>query len=113
MSPRRSPLVAEMERRSDLEVQEGTKVTTNLKLLIALIAGLVSLTAGGAIAYASITHTIEDHTRQLVIATSDHDKIIDNSSQIKSIQETLNRMDRKLDYLTGARAQRPPATPVP
>ena len=57
----------------------------------------------------------EDHSKQLTtIQTTlgaDHDQLKVQGTMIEGVGKAMEKMDRKLDYLTGARSIRPSAGP--
>lgn len=102
------------ESQPPITLKDSTGVKTDARTLIAVITSAVLITAAGAMAWASVKGDIADHSKQLVtIQTTmgaDHDQGVKHTAQIENITKTLERMDKKLDYLTGARNERPPAS---
>jgi len=94
-------------------MNESTQIRTDLKT----IGAIIFATAAGVWAWASVKSEVAGHTEQLqaIQATvrADHDAITIQSTLISQQGLLVEKMDKKLDFLTGATRVRPPATTNP
>lgn len=92
-----------------LPVKETTGVRTDLKTIGIILAAVVAATAAITGLKSSNAGQGEKLAEAAAIVRADHDIVVTHTSQIEQLSKALDRMDRKLDYLTGARSERPPA----
>ncbi len=89
---------------------ENTQIKTDAKTLLVIITAV----AAGVWAWQSVRGEVASHTEQLQaiqsVVKSDHDAIMIQGSLLQQQGNLLERMDRKLDYATGASRTRPAAT---
>lgn len=92
-------------------MNETTPIKTDVRTLLAIVVSV----AAGVWAWASVKSEVSAHTEQLksVQATisADHDAIMVQGTLIQQQGNLLEKMDKKLDYVTGASRTRPAATP--
>jgi len=90
---------------------EKTTISTDMKTLGAIIVAV----ATGVWAWANLKADVADHSRQLTVIQStlgsDHDALRVQGTLLDGQSRLLEKMDRKLDYVTGASRTRPSATP--
>ncbi len=88
-------------------MNDKTAISTDVRTILTIIAGV----AAGVWAWASLKADVADHSRQLTVIQStlgaDHDLIKVQGSVLDGQSRLLERMDRKLDYATGASNVRP------
>lgn len=91
-------------------MNENTPIKTDVRTLLAVIAAV----AAGVWAWQSVKGEVASHTEQLQAiqqtVRADHDAIMVQGTLISQQSIVLERMDKKLDYLSGASRVRPPAT---
>ena len=77
-------------------------INTDMRTLLAVIAGV----AAGVAAWVSLKGDVAEHSKQLAViqgtVSVDHDNLVRSMS-------VMENMDKKLDYISGARRERPPA----
>lgn len=95
----------------EVTVKETSPIRTDARTISLIVGTAIALTFAGAVAWASVKADVAEHTQQLVRVQStlgaDHDESTKHTAQIAAIEKTLEKMDKKLDYLTGARTDRP------
>lgn len=94
-----------------LEMTDNMPIRTDGRTLIAIIGFFIGASAAGAMVYASVRADLADHSKQLSGVASDHNMIVTHTVQLDEVARRLDKMDRKLDYLTGASSERPSAGP--
>ncbi len=91
-------------------MNENTPIKTDVRTLLAVIAAV----AGGVWAWQSVKGEVAAHTEQLqaiqTVVRADHDAIMVQGTILQQTGFVIEKMDKKLDYLTGATRTRPPAT---
>ena len=92
-------------------MNETTPIKTDVRTLLAIVVSV----AAGVWAWASVKSEVAGHTEQLQAIQStvraDHDAIMVQGTLIQQQGFILEKMDKKIDYLTGASRTRPAATP--
>ena len=96
-----------MTRALIFTMNEKTVISTDMKSILAILAAV----AGGVWAWSSLKADVADHSRQLTVIQAtlgaDHDQLKVQGTILDSQSRLLERMDRKLDYATGASSIRP------
>ncbi len=91
-------------------MNENTPIKTDAKTLLAVLAAV----AGGVWAWKEVKGEVAAHTEQLQaiqgVVKADHDALMVQGSLLQQQGSLLEKMDRKLDYVSGASRTRPPAT---
>lgn len=76
-----------------------------------LITSAIGATIVVVVWVSSVKRDLADHATALATMqatlSADHDIGVTHTAQIQSLAATLGKMDHKLDYLTGARKDRP------
>lgn len=100
-----------MSRAIEISMKENTPIKTDVKSVLLLIGAV----AAGVWAWSSVKAEVASHTEQLQsiqhTVSADHDAIVMQGTLINQQGVILEKMDRKIDFLTGASRTRPPATP--
>jgi hypothetical protein len=90
-------------------MNENTPIKTDVRTLLAVIVAV----AAGVWAWASVKGEVASHTEQLQsiqhTVKADHDAIMIQGTLIQQQGFVLDKMDKKLDFITGASRTRPPA----
>lgn len=86
-----------------LHFDDNTKISTNQKTLIWLLATTITLTFSGVWAWGSVKATAQDAdtkaTKALVAVAADHDVIVKNSTQIDVLIRKVDKIDDKIDKI--------------
>lgn len=76
---------------------------TNWKTVVAVITGVILLTAAAVLGWASLKRDVGDHTNQIAevqkTLKADHDLGVAHTAQIEGLARTLNRIENKLDRI--------------
>lgn len=101
-----------MARDFIIAMNENTPIKTDVRTLIAVIVSV----GAGVWAWASVKGEVSAHTEQLQAiqhtVRADHDAIMVQGTLIQQTGLVIEKMDHKLDYLTGASRTRPGPTLV-
>jgi len=88
-------------------MNEQSPIKTDVKTVLAIIAAV----AAGVWAWSGVKSEISSHTEQLQAIQStvraDHDAIMIQSTLVQQQGFILEKMDKKIDFLTGATRVRP------
>lgn len=86
-----------------------------LKMSVKTLLGILGVVLIAAASWFNIKADVSSHSTQLqAISTTvgaDHDQLKVQGTLIEQQSRILERMDRKIDFLTGASRVRPSATP--
>jgi len=92
-------------------MKDDSPIRTDVKTLI----GIIVAVSAGVWAWANVKAEVASHTSHLQAIQStitvDHDQLKVQGVLIQQQGFLLERMDKKLDYVTGASRTRPAATP--
>ncbi len=92
-----------------LPVKESTGIRTDLKTIVLVLLSVTGAAVAVGMFRANTAGQGEKLGDTAAIVRADHDTVVTHTAQIDQLTKALDRMDKKLDYLTGARAERPPA----
>ncbi len=105
-----SPYGQTVARNRKPPMNADSQIRTDAKTILAI----VTATAAGVWAWQSVRGEVAAHTEQLQaiqgVVKADHDALMVQGSLLQQQGSLLEKMDRKLDYVSGASRTRPPAT---
>lgn len=95
------------------EVGPESKINMSVKTFLAVLGAL----AVGVTAWVLLKSEVSSHTKQLeaisLTVGADHDQLKVQGAILDQQSRLLEKMDRKLDYVTGASRTRPAASSNP